>query len=109
MQENNVLTATNPEARRKPLQIASWKHLVGFLLIGAGIVALGFLAQRTPTGTASGTSTGELARHSQAIPIYVVALVMDWACSITAGQVCITTAAIYERCRADDGPLGNAL
>jgi hypothetical protein len=39
MQASEVLTAENP--RQKTLQIASWGHFVGFLLIGAGMVALG--------------------------------------------------------------------
>jgi hypothetical protein len=34
MPANDVLAA-NPEVRQRPPQIASWKHLVGFLLIGA--------------------------------------------------------------------------
>jgi uncharacterized protein len=80
MHENDVLTATNPEARQKPPQIASWKHLVGFLLIGAGIAAFGLLAQRAPTGAGGGPSTGgELAPHSQAIHIYLAAILTDWA------------------------------
>jgi uncharacterized protein len=78
MPANEVLAATNPQARQRPPQIASWKHLVGFLLIGAGLVALGLLAQHAPTGGSSGTSTGQIGRHSQAIPIYLVAILMDW-------------------------------
>jgi membrane protease YdiL (CAAX protease family) len=76
MQENEIL-ATNPELRQRPPQIASWMHLVGFLLIGAGVATLGLLAQRAPAG--GGTSTGQLGSHSQAIHVYLVAILMDWA------------------------------
>jgi uncharacterized protein len=79
MQTNEVLTAENPEVRQRAPQIASWRHLVGFLLIGAGMVALGFLAQHVPTGGGAGDSSGHLGRHSQAIHIYLVAILMDWA------------------------------
>lgn len=78
MQANEGLPGTNPEVRQRPPQIASWKHLVGFLLIGAGIVALGFLAQHARSGGGTGTSTGQLGRHSQAIHIYLIAILMDW-------------------------------
>jgi len=63
---------------KKPQQIASWGWLAGFLLIGAGVVALGFLAQHAPTG-GGGAATGQLASHSKAIPIYLGAIFMDWA------------------------------
>jgi uncharacterized protein len=79
MQANEVLTAKNPEMRQRAPQIASWRHLVGFLLIGAGIVALGFLAQHVPMGGDAGDSSGHLGRHSQAIHIYLAAILMDWA------------------------------
>lgn len=79
MQPNEGLAATNPDVRRKPPQIASWRHLIGFLLIGIGMVALGLLAQHAPTGGSGRPSTGQLGRHSQAIHIYLVAIVMDWA------------------------------
>jgi membrane protease YdiL (CAAX protease family) len=77
--QTTVLAATNPDARERPPQIASWKHLMGFLLIGTGLVALGLLAQHAPTGGGDRASTGQLGRHSQAIPIYIGAIVMDWA------------------------------
>jgi CAAX protease family protein len=78
MQANEVLAAANTNVNQRPPQIASWKHLAGFLLIGAGIVALGVLGQHSPAGGVGATS-GQLARHSQAIPIYLIAIVMDWA------------------------------
>jgi membrane protease YdiL (CAAX protease family) len=79
MQANEALAATNPEVRQRPPQIASWRHLAGFLLIGAGLVALGLLAQHAPTEGGAGVPTGQLARHSQAIRIYLVAILVDWA------------------------------
>jgi membrane protease YdiL (CAAX protease family) len=81
MQANEVLAANagNPAMRQRPSQIASWQHLAGFLLIGAGILTLGILAQHSPTGGGAGATTGQLGRHSQAISIYLTAIVMDWA------------------------------
>jgi membrane protease YdiL (CAAX protease family) len=55
--------------------IASWGHLIGFLLIGAGILTMGLLAQHAPAGA----SSQQLASHSKAIPIYLTAIFMDWA------------------------------
>ena len=78
MQANNVPAASNREMRERPAQIASWAHLVGFLLIGAGVVALGFLAQHAPSG-GGGAAPSQLASHSKAIPIYLTAIFMDWA------------------------------
>ena len=78
MQANEALAATNPEVHQRPPQIASWKHLVGFLLIGTSVAALGLFAQHAPTGGGAGASTGQLGRHSQAIHIYLVAILMDW-------------------------------
>jgi membrane protease YdiL (CAAX protease family) len=79
MQSNEILVLTHPEIGRRPQPIASWRHLAGFLLIGVGVVALGLLAQHAPTRGSVGTSTGQLGRHSQAIPVYLVAILMDWA------------------------------
>jgi membrane protease YdiL (CAAX protease family) len=77
MQPNEAVAATNPEARGRAAQIASWAHLAGFLLIGAGVVVLGFLAQHAPA--AGGAVGGQLARHSQAIHIYLATILMEWA------------------------------
>jgi len=77
MQENEILPVENASARRGQQQIASWRHFAGFLLIGAGVAALGFLAQHAPAP--SGAAAGDLGKHSQAIPIYLVAAFMDWA------------------------------
>ena len=63
-------------ANCKPEPIASWLHLAGLLVIGAAIAGLGLLAQLDHPG---GATNGQLASHSQAIPIYLTAIVMDWA------------------------------
>ena len=76
MQANENSVSPPAEGRRKPEPIASWLHLAGLLLIGAAVTGLGLLAQR---GHAGGASSGQLASHSQAIPIYLTAIVMDWA------------------------------
>jgi membrane protease YdiL (CAAX protease family) len=78
MQENEILIADKSPARQRPEQVASWAHLVGFLLIGAGVVVMGFLAQHAPAGGGSATGS-QLASHSKAIPIYLTAIFMDWA------------------------------
>jgi membrane protease YdiL (CAAX protease family) len=77
MQPNEALAATNPEPH--PQQIASWGWLIGFLLIGAGTVVLGFLAQHAPTASAGHAAAGQLAGHGQAIKIYLTVAAMDWA------------------------------
>lgn len=79
MQTNEVFTAENPEVRQRPPQIASWRHFVGFLFIGAAMVALGSLAQHAPTRGSPEASSGHLGHHSQAIPIYLTAILIDWA------------------------------
>jgi hypothetical protein len=78
MQANEELAATKPGVPPKPPPIASWKHLVGFLLIGAVAVVLGLLAQHAPTGAGAGPSSGQLGHHSQAIHVYLIAILMDW-------------------------------
>ncbi len=76
MQANENPVAPRAIVRSKPEPIASWLHLAGLLVIGAAVTGLGLLAQRGPAGGAAG---GQLASHSQAIPIYLTAIVMDWA------------------------------
>jgi membrane protease YdiL (CAAX protease family) len=78
MQVNEVLSTGNSDKRQRPEQIASWAHFVGFLLIGAGVVALGFLAQHAPGGGGPAAG-GQLASHNKSIPIYLTAIFMDWA------------------------------
>jgi membrane protease YdiL (CAAX protease family) len=77
MQANEAIAATNPAAGQRQAQIASWWHLAGFILIGAGLVALGLLAQHAPAG--AGAGSGQLAGQSKAIPIYLAAIGGDWA------------------------------
>ncbi len=76
MRANENSVSPPAEGRRKPEPIASWLHLAGLLVIGAAVTGLGFLAQR---GHAGGAASSQLASHSQAIPIYLTAIVMDWA------------------------------
>jgi membrane protease YdiL (CAAX protease family) len=61
----------------RPVPIASKSHLIAILLILFGIAAAGFLAQHHAANSAG--PAGQLAKHSEAIHIYVVALLMDWA------------------------------
>lgn len=56
-------------------QIASWKHLIGFLCIMVGLMALGFSAQHA----AAPEHGNQLAGHGSAVQIYLVAGLMDWA------------------------------
>src|SRR5580658_10220209 len=79
MQANEIVAEETPETDGKPHQIASWKHFIGFLLFMAGTAALGFQAQHAATGSSASTSAGQLADHSNAISIYLVAGLMDWA------------------------------
>jgi hypothetical protein len=78
METNETLATVKTGASGRPGQVASLKHLAGFFLIGAGVVLMGFLAQHAPAG-GGGAASGQFAGHSQAIPIYLVAIAMDWA------------------------------
>jgi uncharacterized protein len=62
--------------REAPAPIASMRHFIGLLLIGAAVVALGFYAQHSSTKGAPG---GQLANHSVAIQVYLFAICLDWA------------------------------
>lgn len=79
MQTNDALAAANSQARPKLERVASWSHLAGFLAIMAGMVVMGFLAQRAAGGSGAATAGGQLASHGSAIQIYLVAAFMDWA------------------------------
>lgn len=68
---------TFPTQPTKPAPLASWLHLAGFLAIMAALLAMG-LYQQHAGGAAPNQAPGQLASHSQAIPIYLIALVMDW-------------------------------
>jgi membrane protease YdiL (CAAX protease family) len=65
----------------RPAQIASWKHLAGFIAIMAALLVLGLYQQHAggSGGTGSNQESGQLASHTYAIPIYLTALGMDWA------------------------------
>jgi membrane protease YdiL (CAAX protease family) len=76
--KNAVTEPSSGVEQASPQQIASRKHLAGFLLIGAGIVVLGVLAQHAPVG-AGGASPRQLGQHGQAIHLYLTAILMDWA------------------------------
>ena len=78
MQASEVVSMPTSEMQQKPQQIASWGHFAGFLAIMGGMVAMGFYAQHA-AGNAGAGSGGQLAGHGSAIPIYLVAAVMDWA------------------------------
>ena len=77
MQANSMLAAKGA----RPAQIASWKHLAGFIAIMAALLVLGLYQQRAggSGGTGSNQESGQLASHQYAIPIYLTALGMDWA------------------------------
>jgi len=75
MQANSMLAAKGA----RPAQIASWKHLAGFIAIMAALLVLGLYQQRAGSGTGSNQGSGQLASHTYAIPIYLTALGMDWA------------------------------
>jgi uncharacterized protein len=63
----------------KPAPIARKGHMVGLLLILFGIAGAGFLAQQRAAVPTTTAAAGQLAEHGQAIQLYLVALVMDWA------------------------------
>lgn len=75
----SVNSSPSSPAHIAPDPIASWGWLVGFLAIGAGVVMMGFMAQHAPAPSTPGVAPGQLAGHSQAIPIYLSLLAMDWA------------------------------
>jgi membrane protease YdiL (CAAX protease family) len=79
MHADEIATENTSPATGNPQPIASWGHLSGFLLIMAGMAALGFFAQRSGSGSAGAATGGQLADHSKAIPVYLVAGLMDWA------------------------------
>ncbi|MGO9438817.1 MAG: CPBP family intramembrane glutamic endopeptidase [Terracidiphilus sp.] len=79
MQANEESALEKSGERKAPKQVASWGWLVGFFLIGTGVVVMGFLAQHAHAGSQGAAPTGQLASHSAAIPIYLGAIFMDWA------------------------------
>jgi membrane protease YdiL (CAAX protease family) len=79
MQVDKTVEPENSDDRKAPAQIASWSRLIGFLLIGAGVAVMGFIAQHASATGSGAAAPGQLASHRQAIPIYLAALAMDWA------------------------------
>jgi membrane protease YdiL (CAAX protease family) len=77
--EKIVMRGPNAPAPVAPAPIASWGWLMGFLAIGAGVVVMGFMAQHAAAPSGPATAPTQLASHSQAIPIYLSLLAMDWA------------------------------
>ena len=73
----NEYTPTKVTGQRAQ-QVASWKHFLGFLLICAVIVVLGFVAQHAPAGSGASGSHSQLGSHNQAIHVYLAAILMDW-------------------------------
>jgi len=65
--------------RPAPTKVASWGWLGGFLLIGTGVVVMGYLAQNAPASGGSAAASHQLASHSQGIRIYLTVMGMDWA------------------------------
>ena len=74
--DERVVANRSASTPATPKPIAAWWHLVGFLLIMAGTAFMGFRAQHANNGAAG---AGQLAQHGQAISIYLVAGLMDWA------------------------------
>ncbi len=62
------------------MPIASRKHFAGFLAIATVVLLLGVLAQHRPVPAEQpGGAPAQLGSHSQAIPAYLAAVVLDWA------------------------------
>jgi CAAX protease family protein len=77
VQTNELIAEGNSDPSKRPQLVASRRWFAGFMLITAGMIVLGILAQRAPVpGSAP---SGQMASHQQAIPIYLTAIFMDWA------------------------------
>jgi membrane protease YdiL (CAAX protease family) len=76
-QDQEKLDVETIDGGQRPVQVASWGWLTGFLVIGVGVMAMGMLAQGAPTP--SGAAAGQFASHNQAIRIYLSLILMDWA------------------------------
>lgn len=57
-----------------PSPVASKRHLIGFLLIQAGTVALGVAAQTRPTA-----GPGVLSEHRNGVQLYLSLIITEWA------------------------------
>lgn len=78
MQAANSFPIEDSHRAGKPGPIASWGHFAGFLLIMAGMAVLGFRAQHGGSATEAAQGA-QLASHGNALYIYLVAGLMDWA------------------------------
>ncbi len=80
MQSDQVTPPTQPGLPPLPAgelhPIASMRHFLGLLFIGACTVGFGLYAQHANAGAAP---TGQLASHGVAIRIYLFAISLDWA------------------------------
>jgi len=81
MQDNqphatNPLSSAKAIGRAEPASIASMRHFLGLLFIGACVVVFGLYAQHSSAGAAP---SGQLAGHAVAIRIYLFAISLDWA------------------------------
>jgi uncharacterized protein len=74
--EAKPLDLASASSRDLPQPIASLRHFIGLLLIGAAVVALGFYAQHS---AAQGAPSGQLAGHGVALQAYFIAIFLDWA------------------------------
>jgi len=79
MQLNERTATLGPSKQKAPEQIASWGWLIGFLLIGAGVVVMGLLAQHAPSASHDAATAGQLASHGNATRIYLGAIFLDLA------------------------------
>jgi uncharacterized protein len=70
-----MTTPTAPRSRGEISRpVASWGHLIGFLLIQAGTLALGMAAQaRTSAGP------GVVSEHRSGVQLYLSLIVVEWA------------------------------
>jgi uncharacterized protein len=76
MPANEIAESNKLQARPELQPVASMRHFLGLLFIGACVVAFGFYAQHSSPGGAPG---GQLASHALAIRIYLFAISLDWA------------------------------
>jgi uncharacterized protein len=75
MPTNELGAAGAAEDRSRPVQIASWIHLAGFVLISVCVAASGALLQQSGGSAAD----GQLASHTIVIHVYLVTIFMEWA------------------------------
>jgi CAAX protease family protein len=76
MSANEIAESKSQQTSPEFQPIASMRHFLGLLFIGACTVAFGFYAQHSSAGSAPG---GQLASHGVAIKIYLFAISLDWA------------------------------